>query len=77
MEKLQKVQKRANSDSIFILLKVLGHNGEILFGILDIGSSELVVTNRVLRDNLLLHKELGLQQIEVVSTQTQVRHAIQ
>ena len=77
MEKLQKVQKRANSDSIFILLKVLRHNGEILFGILDIGSSELVVTNRVIRDNVLLHKELGLQQIEVVSTQTQVRHAIQ
>ena len=31
LEKLQKVKKRAHSESIFILLKLNGHNGEIIF----------------------------------------------
>ena len=45
----------------------------IIFGILDSGNSELVVTDNVIKDNVLLHRRLGLQQIEVVSTQTTVR----
>ena len=73
LEEQQKVQKRTDNDSVFILLKLLGHNGEIIFVILDSGSSELVVTDRVTKDNVLLHRQLGLQQIEVVSTQTTVR----
>ena len=54
LEEQQKVKKRTDNDSVFILLKLLGHNGEIIFGILDSGSSELVVTNRVVKDNVLL-----------------------
>ena len=73
MEKLQKVKRRATGDCIFILLKLLGHTGEIIFGILDSGNSELVVTDKVIKDNVLLHRRLGLQQIEVVSTQTDMR----